>query len=98
MPCLVVLLAFFFPRVVIACLALFTTYLNSAYHGLIVPLLGFVFLPYTTLAYAWAINSHGSVEGIQLVVVVLAVLVDLGVLGGGARARRRRIVVVKESR
>ena len=88
MPCLVVLLAFFFPRVVIAVLALFTGYISSAYHGgLLIPLLGFLFLPYTTLAYAWAINSHGSVEGIHLVVVIIAVLVDLGVLGGGgARA------------
>jgi hypothetical protein len=92
MPCLVVLLAFFFPRVVLACLALFTHYLGNAYHGLIVPLLGFFFLPYTTLAYAWAKNSHGSVEGGYLVVVIVAVLIDLGVVGGGARARRLRVV------
>ena len=94
MPCLLVLLAFCFPRVVIAILALLTDYMSSAYHGLLVPLLGFIFLPYTTLAYAWAINSHGAVDGGYLVVVILAVLVDLGVLGGGARARRTRVVTV----
>jgi hypothetical protein len=94
MPCLVVLLAFFFPRVVIAVLALFTHYMSSAYHTLLWPLLGFFFLPYTTLAYAWAINSHGSVDGLHLVVVIIAVLVDLGVVGGGAKARRARYVTV----
>jgi hypothetical protein len=88
MPCLVGLIAFFFPRLIIILLALFSTYLSSAYNTFIVPLLGFFFLPYTTLAYAWAKNSHGSVEGGYLLVVVLAVLLDIGVLGGGAKARR----------
>lgn len=95
MPCLLAILAFFFPRVVIAILALFTGYMASAYQTLLWPLLGFFFLPYTTLAYAWAINTGGSVTGIYLVVVVIAVLVDIGVLGGGARARRRRTVIVE---
>jgi hypothetical protein len=46
-------------------------------------------MPLTTLAYAWAINSRGSVEGIQLVVVVIAVLMDLGLIGGSAASRKR---------
>jgi hypothetical protein len=54
------------------------------------PLLGFFFMPLTTLAYAWAINSGGSVQGLYLVVVVLAVLMDLGLLGSGEASRRRR--------
>ena len=95
MPCLLALAAFFFPRVVIALLALFTHYLGAAYHSLLWPLLGFIFLPYTTLAYAWAMNSNGSVSGIYLVVVVIAVLVDLGVTGGGARVQRTRVVRVE---
>ncbi len=89
MPCLVALLAFLFPRFVIILLALFSNYLQHAYTGLLVPILGFFFLPYTTLAYAWAKNSHGSVDGIYLVVVILAVLADLGSLGGSESARRR---------
>lgn len=95
MPCLLVLIGFFFPRVVIVLLALFSNYLNHAYTGLLIPLLGFIFLPYTTLAYAWAINNHGSVDGVHLVVVIFAVLVDLGVLGGGERVRRVRVVRIK---
>lgn len=98
MPCLLVLLALFVPRLVIALLAIFTTYLSTAYHTFIWPLLGFIFLPYTTLAYAWAMNSNGSVSGFYLVVVVIAVLVDLGSTGGGARVRRTRVVRVEQVR
>lgn len=86
--CLLLLLAMIGPRFVIAMLALFSNYLQTAYTGLLIPLLGFLFMPFTTLAYAWAINSTGEVSGLQLVVVVIAVLLDLGVIGGGANRRR----------
>lgn len=52
-------------------------------------------MPYLTLAYAWAKNTHGSVEGVYLVVVVFAALLDLGVMGGGASAKKTRVVRVK---
>src|SRR4051812_26126776 len=95
MPCLVVLLAFFFPRVVLVLLWLLNQpYLSAAFQNWIWPVLGFFFLPYTTLAYAWAWHaSGGNISGAPLVVVIIAVLVDLGALGGGARARRRTVVV-----
>ncbi|TVQ64248.1 MAG: hypothetical protein EA379_02075 [Phycisphaerales bacterium] len=96
MPCLIGLIALFFPRLIILVLALFTTYMSSAYNTLLWPLLGFFFMPFTTLAYAWAINSNGSVAGIYLVVVVLAVLFDLGSYGNGAYSGRR-VYVLKTS-
>ncbi|MFN0133505.1 MAG: hypothetical protein ACKVW3_13385 [Phycisphaerales bacterium] len=86
MPCLIALIAFFFPRFVILVLAIFTSYLGRAYDSAIWPILGFFFLPYTTLAYALAKNANGHVDGIYLVLVILAVLMDLGVIGGGAKA------------
>ena len=52
--------------------------------------LGFLFMPLTTLAYAWAINSRGSVQGVHLVVLVVAVMIDLGLIGAGARSTRAR--------
>jgi len=89
--CLGVLLALLSPRLLIAVLFFFTDYLSRGYHSFIWPLLGFFFLPWTTLAYAFAINQHGSVSGLYLVAVVVAVFVDLGSHGGGgARYRRRR--------
>jgi hypothetical protein len=90
MPCLFGCLALFFPRVAIILIWLFSDYLGRAYETLLWPLLGFLFLPLTTLAYAWAVNTNGTVTGVYLVVVVVAVLIDLGWLGGGAHGGRRR--------
>lgn len=90
MPCCPLLLVLFFgPRVALVVIALFSNYIGRAFSsGLLLPLLGWLFLPWTTLAYAWAINSRGQVVGFQAIVVVIAVLVDLGVIGGGAARRR----------
>jgi hypothetical protein len=90
MPCLIAILALFTPRLAIILVVIFSDYLGHAYQTVIWPLLGFIFMPTTTLAYAWAINSHGSVSGPWLVVVVLAVLIDLGLLGTGAKSGRRK--------
>jgi len=92
MPCCTVLVILFLgPRVAIVAMALFSSYLGRAFGGgILLPLVGWLFLPWTTLAYAWAINSRGEVAGLQAIVVVVAVLVDLGVVGGGAAKRRNK--------
>ena len=90
MPCLLGLFALFVPRLVLFLIWLFSDYLGRAYDSVLWPLLGFLFMPLTTLAYAFAMNSNnGSVSGLYLVLVVLAVLIDLGMLGGGEAQRRR---------
>jgi hypothetical protein len=61
MACLVGCLALALPRVAILLVVLFSDYLGAAYQTILWPLLGFLFMPTTTLAYAWAINSRGSV-------------------------------------
>jgi hypothetical protein len=89
MPCLIGCLALFMPRLALFLVWLFSDYLGRAYETTIWPLLGFIFMPLTTLAYAWARHhGNGSVAGIGLVVVVLAVLVDLGLLGTSESSRR----------
>jgi hypothetical protein len=90
MPCLAVIVVLAFPRVALALLWLFTTYLQRAYHGMLVPLIGFFFLPLTTLAYAWMVNNHRPMEGVNLIVLIVAVIIDLGGLGGGEYHRRGR--------
>lgn len=90
MPCLVLILFVAFPRFALALLFFFTKYLQRAYHGLIIPLLGFLFLPLTTLAYAWMANTAQPTTGINLLILIIAVLVDLGGLGGGAYHQRSR--------
>lgn len=90
MPCLLALIAFFFPRIAMVLLWLFSGYLGRAYTTVVWPVIGFFVAPYTTLAYAFAMNSNGSVSGIYLVIVVIAVLLDLGHIGGGEAVRRRK--------
>ena|SRR5688572_5136855 len=102
MPCLLALMALFVPRLVIVLLVLLSDYIGHAYQNTVayplIPLLGFIFFPITTLAYAWAINSNGSVDGIYLVALIVAVVLDLGLLGGGEKARRTRYKIVKVKR
>lgn len=90
MPCLLLIVVVAFPRVMLVLLFLMSTYLQRAYHGLIVPVLGFLFLPLTTLAYAWMVNSRMPLEGVNLIILLVAVILDLGGLGGGEWHRRRR--------
>ncbi len=96
MPCLIALLAIPLPRLAIILVVIFSDYIGAAYTTFLWPLLGFFFMPVTTLAYAWAINSSGSVAGLQLVVVVLAVLIDLGIIGGASHRQVRRYVIVRD--
>jgi hypothetical protein len=90
MPCLLVLFALIFPRLVLFFVWLFSDYLSQAYHSLLWPIVGFLFMPLTTLAYAWAINSNGSVNGLYFFMVLLAALIDLGAIGGSSRAGRSK--------
>ena len=88
MCCVLILLAFFTPRIVLFILWLFTNYLSRAYDSFLLPFLGFLFLPATTLAYAIAQNDLGGTSGLGLVVILIGLAVDIGLLGGGARRRR----------
>ena len=90
MPCLVLIVVLAFPRVALVLLWLFTHYLQRAYHGMIVPLIGFFFLPLTTLAYAWLTNTHRRLEGINVIILIIAVIIDIGGLGGSEYHRRGR--------
>ena len=91
MPCLLVLLILAFPRIVLAVMFFTSNYLQRAYHDLIIPILGFFFLPLTTLVYAWLVNSHYPIEGINVIYLVVAVIIDVDGLGGGESHRRRRL-------
>ncbi len=90
MPCLLALLALSAPRAVIVLLVIFTDYIGRAFDSFLWPLLGFVFLPTTTLAWAWAQNTRGEVAGVHLVVVIAGLLLDLGMVGSGRSSFLRR--------
>ena len=88
MGCLLAVFAGFFPRLALVCLWIFTNDVDRAYDSFIVPLLGLIFLPLTTLVYALAWSPGGGVEGIEWLWVGIALVLDLSAYGGGARARR----------
>jgi hypothetical protein len=93
MGCLLLLFTLITPRFVIVLLWIFSDYLALAYGSWFWPTLGFFVLPTTTIAYAVARNDlstpTGAIEAAGVVVIVLGVLIDIGLLGGGARSRRR---------
>ena len=91
MPCVLLLVILAFPRVALALMWFLSTYLQTAFKGgLVLPVLGFIFLPLTTIVYAWELNSGMPTTGINLLWLLLAVIVDLGGLGGGAHRQMRR--------
>ncbi len=100
MPCLVGLIAIFAPRLAIVLLVIFSDYIGEACKNNLWPFLGFFFMPFTTLAYAWAWHSAPghTIDGIWIVVIVIAVLIDLGVIGGGgSKVRSKRTVYIRSN-
>lgn len=90
MPCLLVIIVLAFPRVVLALMYFTSRYLQHAYHNMLIPLVGFFFMPLTTLTYAWIMNNRLPLDGVYLIVLVVAAIIDFGGLGGGEWHRRNR--------
>ncbi|MCE5277571.1 MAG: hypothetical protein ABFD92_14470 [Planctomycetaceae bacterium] len=91
MGCIVAILAMLIPRVVMFFIWILTDYFGRAFETIIWPLLGFFFMPYTTLAYMAAmLNNNHNISGWWFALVIGAVLVDLSHWGGSGRARYRR--------
>ena len=94
MGCIVAIAALAVPRVVMFVIFLLTDWFGRAFETRLWPLLGFLIMPYTTLAYMAAmLNSNHALTGGWLVLFVLAVLVDVSHWGGGGytyRAKMRR--------
>ena len=89
MGCIAAALVLATPRFVMIVLWLFSDYLSRAYDGWLVPLVGFFVLPTTTLAGAIAEHETGGLRSWGILLVVVAVLVDLGIWGGGRGVFRR---------
>lgn len=90
MPCLLGILVVAFPRIAIVLLYLLTNFFRGVYDTILIPLLGFIFMPITLVAYTWLTKSGQAVDAFYLVVMFLAVILDLGFIGGGHRIRTRR--------
>jgi len=93
MGCAIGCLALVFPRVALGLVWLFGgNYVGSAFPSWVWPAVGLLFLPLTTLSFAFATHSlsqGGSFTPLGWVVVGLSALIDLGLVGGGHRGVQR---------
>jgi hypothetical protein len=89
MPCLFAILVLAFPRIAIVLLYLLTNFFRGVYDTILIPVLGFIFMPLTLVAYTWLTKSGYPVDAFYLVVMLVAVVLDLGFVGGSHRLRTR---------
>jgi hypothetical protein len=88
--CVAVLAAWISPRFVLFLFWVFGDRLDIAFDSFWTGFAGFIFLPWTTLAFAVAYAPTDEVSGIGWLVVATGLLFDLGAwLGGGREGRGR---------
>ena len=88
--CLAVLILLLGPRLFLIAVWLMTNW-YVAFDSRLVAFLGFIFLPYTSLAWMFIyFNNGGQIQGGYLVLLILAVLFDIGVFSGSHRAMRKK--------
>jgi len=86
MCCIVAIGALIGPRVaIVAWWLLDPARWSLAFSSALLPILGFILLPWTTLVYVWV--APGGIDTLGLIFLVLAVIADLGSYGGGYRSR-----------
>jgi hypothetical protein len=90
MGCLLLLLASVAPRLVLVLMWIFGDLVVRAFSGFVIPLLGLLLLPYTTLFYVLAWSPVGGVSGWGWFIVGCGFFLDIAHLAvGGASGRRR---------
>jgi hypothetical protein len=65
--------------------------MNTAFSTFILPCLGFLFVPFTTLMYVFLIQGVGRIEGLDWLWLVLAFILDIASIGAAGAANRNRI-------
>ena len=65
--------------------------MNAAFSTFILPCLGFLFLPFTTLMYVFLIQGVGGIQGLDWLWLLLAVVLDIASVAGAGAANRDRI-------
>ena len=64
---------------------------NAAFSSFIMPCLGFLFLPFTTLMYLFLLQGVGAIQGLDWLWLFLAFIMDLASVGSAGYANRNRI-------
>lgn len=88
MGCLLLIIGLFSPRLLLVILWIFTNLVDRAFGSFILPLLGLIVAPITTLVYVLVYSPIGGVSGFGWVLVGFAAIADLGAYFGSYRYRR----------
>ena len=81
-----------FSRIILLCAWLARpAMMNAAFGSFIIPCLGFLFLPFTTLMYVLLIQGVGGIQGLDWLWLGLAVVLDIASVAGAGAANRDRI-------
>jgi hypothetical protein len=88
-PILIALVALIGPRVALIFTWLFSNMISRAIDSTLVALLGFLLLPWTTLAYVvfYDVGAGREVTGFEWFLVAIAFVFDVGSYAGGRSAR-----------
>jgi hypothetical protein len=88
--CLIALIGLGAPRIGLLLTWIFTDRLKIAFSNAIVPFLGFLVLPFTTLFWALAYAPVHGVSGFGYILVAFGIMLDLSSYGAGSVGQRRR--------
>jgi hypothetical protein len=61
---------------------------NATFSGWLLPCLGFLFLPFTTMVYAWLMQGAGGIQGIDWLWLGLALFSDVATIASAGYANR----------
>lgn len=91
--CLMALAGALWPRLILIFLAIFTSMVETVFAGgrLIWPVLGFFFLPTTTLAYVLIKANGKAIDSPWMTLFLIAFMYDLGQLGIFRRVQQQRV-------
>jgi len=77
MTCLFAIIGAFAPRLAFILLWIFTPLVNEAFNSIVLPILGVIFLPFTTLFYVLVINILGPYNIWGWALILIGFLLDL---------------------
>ena len=76
------------PRLALIFVWIFTPLVNLAFETILLPILGIVFLPYTTLFYV--LVAGNGIMGFEWFLFIFGFIIDIASYTGGAFSGRRR--------
>ena len=92
MGCIITVIALALPRILMFFAFLLTDWFGLAFETRMWPILGFFFMPYTTLAYmATMLNNDYTLSGGWLALFIVAIIIDAGHWGGGGFSCHRKM-------